>query len=999
VTQELRCAKCEAVNSPNLKFCESCGDPLPAAVAGDGQVDPIIGHLVGNRFVVLERIAQGGMGVVYRAEQTGIWRPVALKVLRSKLSRDPNLLERFRNEASLASKLTHPNTITVYDFGLIEDNGLYIAMEFVEGTDISREIERHGALGWPRVSRIAMQICGSLQDAHDHGIVHRDLKPENIMLTRRGLDTDVVKVLDFGIAKIMGNKDEEARPALTSGNQVFGTPEYMSPEQIRGDALDPGADIYALGVILYKMLSGRLPFEAPTSLALLAKHLSEAPAPLRAGFSCPSLPLELTLLVETMLAKDRDNRPQSMRAVSLALRSVLKFASRESTLAPTSRPAPSRNVPPPLPSSTRNLRSDSIEDLPTLGPSSAWDAPLEKEDEPDILSETPLEQTKPDRPSKLRPLLSPEPTPVKSITLADGLIPPYRLAQSTVEARTALPPQSRENLAFEGALQALEAELSVSAKTDGAHKEDSSPGLAKTELKGPGRREEFLHELIEAMRKKRDFPAMAAHITELKSKTGREDVSARQLATIILKDYGLTSKLLRLVNSPFYGSHRGRVATVSRAVVIMGFEEVRQMAMGLMMFEQAPHEDMDQARHLLESSVRSMASGIVARSVAKQLGVAEEEEAFVCSMFHDLGKLLTGYYFPARAKEITRLIRTKEHTEASAAMKVLGLSYEELGQIVARRWDLPDQIPRAMSALPKGKVPKSTSRQAKLRDIAGLSNELVDIISRDAPLERKKALQRFAHRFEDSLKITEKQLDAVLAESTKEIVETSRSMPVPTGRGSFLRQLVRWTGLENLLPPPKEKEVIDLKSFLPPDVAPLPSAEEKSEQESILVQGVEEIEHALSASTYDFNSLVLMIVETMYRGLGLSRVLLCINDPRTGVMSARTGLGDGVEAMIPLFRFRPRRATDAFNTALSRGADIILDNSSGKGFEEKLPEWYRQFQAPQAVVLLPIMLKSFPIALLYGDALTPGTTIDRALLAHLDKLRAQAARALSEKRA
>ncbi|MCU0663982.1 MAG: protein kinase, partial [Myxococcota bacterium] len=627
MTAELRCAKCAAVNPKEVRFCGSCGEPISSAHSDSIPADPIIGHLVGNRFVVLERIAQGGMGVVYRAEQTGIWRPVALKVLRSKLSRDKTLLERFRNEASLASKLAHPNTITIYDFGLIEDNGLYIAMEYVEGTDIAREIERNGALHWPRACRIAIQICGSLQDAHDHGIVHRDLKPENVMLTRRGLDTDVVKVLDFGIAKIMGNDENAARPALTAGNQVFGTPEYMSPEQIRGDALDPGADIYALGVILFKMLSGGLPFEAPTPLAMLAKHLSEQPAALHAGPSCPDLPLELTFLVSAMLEKDRVKRPQSMMAVSSALRSTLKLAPRDSTIAPSHRPQEPKLLPPPLPPSTVNLRPVSIEDLPTVGPRAAWDASPAEDIE--VLSEKALEQTRPNKPLQAQPQLSIPPTPIKSITLADGLIPPYRLAKTNVDERTALPPQSRENLAFEGALQSLEAELSVT----GGKKKDPVQGAAKTDAKGPGRREEFLRELVDVMRKKRDFPAMASHITELKSKTGRDDVSARQLANIILKDYGLTSKLLRLVNSPFYGSHRGRVSTVSRAVVIMGFDEVRQMAMGLMMFEQAPHDDMDQARELLESSVRSMASGIVARSVAKQLGGIEEEEAFVCSMF------------------------------------------------------------------------------------------------------------------------------------------------------------------------------------------------------------------------------------------------------------------------------------------------------------------------------------------------------------------------------
>lgn len=324
-SKQSTCPKCQTANPPDRRFCDGCGSLLVGSSRKD-RADGLIGTIVGNRFTIIEKIGQGGMGVVYRGEQTGMGRAVALKVLRPRFSNEPKLLERFRNEASTASRLSHPNTIEIYDFGVTEGGRLYIAMELVEGTNLDDAIRNGGSLDWQRTCLIGAQICGSLEEAHSHNIVHRDLKPENIMLTQRGEERDVVKVLDFGIAKILANEGMTGGLALTAGSEFFGTPEYMAPEQIRREPIDHRTDVYALGVILYRMLTGSLPFSADTPLALLAMHLTEPPIPLENHNVAAEIPGDLKALVLGALAKDRNSRPASMRIIGEQLRRVANLS-------------------------------------------------------------------------------------------------------------------------------------------------------------------------------------------------------------------------------------------------------------------------------------------------------------------------------------------------------------------------------------------------------------------------------------------------------------------------------------------------------------------------------------------------------------------------------------------------------------------------------------------------------------------------------------------------
>jgi serine/threonine protein kinase len=274
---------------------------------GARSVDPMIGRLVNANFRVLKLIGMGAMGHVYQAEQMSLGKMVAIKILRNELMSDEKLIKRFELEAKNASSLNHPNSIQIIDFGRDRDM-LFIAMELLRGVDLGQLIQREGALPYARVARIVDQVLAALDEAHAQGIIHRDLKPGNIMLVSRRGDVDFVKVCDFGIAKCQTSREGIG---LTMKGLVCGTPEYMSPEQARGEEVDGRSDLYALGVILYQLVTGELPFTASSPVGILSKHLAEPPQPPSLRRPGLGLPPAFEGAILRALAKNPADRPQT----------------------------------------------------------------------------------------------------------------------------------------------------------------------------------------------------------------------------------------------------------------------------------------------------------------------------------------------------------------------------------------------------------------------------------------------------------------------------------------------------------------------------------------------------------------------------------------------------------------------------------------------------------------------------------------------------------------
>jgi eukaryotic-like serine/threonine-protein kinase len=302
----LICPSCSADAGDVSKYCPSCG----ATIVRASGADDYVGKILAKKYRVEEMIGEGGMGKVYRARQLALDKPVVLKVLRHSLLSDERTVARFQREARAASRLNHPNSISVLDFGQNDDGAMYIAMELVSGRDLHHILSREWPLPESRIVRIVSQVLSALSDAHGAGVIHRDLKPENIMVEQRRNEPDFVKVLDFGIAKIQDNAGEEG-PALTRAGFVCGTPEYMSPEQARGATLDPRSDLYAVGVILYQLSSGVLPFESDSAVGFATKHLTEEPIPPSRRRSEARISPAMERLILRALSKNPNDRPQT----------------------------------------------------------------------------------------------------------------------------------------------------------------------------------------------------------------------------------------------------------------------------------------------------------------------------------------------------------------------------------------------------------------------------------------------------------------------------------------------------------------------------------------------------------------------------------------------------------------------------------------------------------------------------------------------------------------
>src|SRR5574337_543530 len=285
------CPICRTQCEEGVPLCPLDGTALPASTGP-------IGLILGDRYRLLSRIGEGGMGTVYLAEHVALGKRVAVKVLRPEYSRDEELSRRFEQEARAASQIGHQNIVDVVDFGRTPGGSLYFVMEALEGESLARLIHREGALPLQRALRVLAQICQALGAAHARGVVHRDLKPENVLLVPRDDGGDLVKVLDFGISKTHG-VPEGGR--ITRAGSIIGTPEYMAPEQAMAGPVDHRCDVYAFGVLAYEMLTGTLPFQGETQLATLLKHQGEPPQP--PSLRRPDLPPEVDALVLRALVK------------------------------------------------------------------------------------------------------------------------------------------------------------------------------------------------------------------------------------------------------------------------------------------------------------------------------------------------------------------------------------------------------------------------------------------------------------------------------------------------------------------------------------------------------------------------------------------------------------------------------------------------------------------------------------------------------------------------
>jgi serine/threonine protein kinase len=333
------CPHCGApCDDAETRYCGRCGtevrrpgrdDPALSRTSPSGvhdysdRSDPLIGRVIDGRYRVQARIGQGGMGVVYRVEHVAMGKVAALKMLHPSLSQEAEVVRRFRREAEAVSRLSHPNTVQVFDFGQA-DGSMYLVMELVRGEDLGAILRRDGPFAWKRLGPILTQVLDALAEAHELGVIHRDLKPENLLVSRARDGRDLVKVLDFGLAKL---RDVEELNAVTGRGTVIGTPYYMSPEQIRAEDLDARSDLYSLGAVAYRSLTGEHPFAAATPVAVLTQHLTTHLERPRARAPEREIPQAADAIVVKAMEKKQGDRYQSAEEMKKAIEAASSAAS------------------------------------------------------------------------------------------------------------------------------------------------------------------------------------------------------------------------------------------------------------------------------------------------------------------------------------------------------------------------------------------------------------------------------------------------------------------------------------------------------------------------------------------------------------------------------------------------------------------------------------------------------------------------------------------------
>ncbi|MBI4984904.1 MAG: HDOD domain-containing protein [Rhodocyclales bacterium] len=514
--------------------------------------------------------------------------------------------------------------------------------------------------------------------------------------------------------------------------------------------------------------------------------------------------------------------------------------------------------------------------------------------------------------------------------------------------------------------------------------------------------------LLRRMRHKSDFPALSDSVSAINKLAVSEKESINKLSNTILKDYALTNKILRLVNSAFYRQvGGGTISTVSRAVIVLGFDAVRNIAITVLLFEHL--QDKGNARELKEGFLRSNLAGLLGRDASRNIMAREAEEAFICSMFHNLGQLLAQYYFPEEVEAIRNLMQVKQLPERTASAQVLGLSFEDLGIGIAKNWGFPPGIINSMEQLPEGQLRKPSTHDEMLRVVAGFSNEVCNLIASGAPEERGKNLRNISERFAASLHFSEKQLQATVEQSFNELREVASILRVNLKQSPFARQVKAFSGASEE-PAAAAGAATDpaMTALADTVLNSVPVYEDEAEADTagaaavaddaqaILSAGIQDISNSL-VDDFALNDILRIILETMYRSMGFHRVLLCLKDVKTGTMSGRFGFGPEATELARGFRFPLAYEPDVFHLATQKSVDILISDVDDPKIATRIPKWYRDKITAKTFILFPLTLKSNPVALIYCDKDKAGTiVIPEKELSLLKTLRNQALLAIKQ---
>ena len=783
-----------------------------------------------GRFPVKGILGRGGQGIVYLGVDPTLKRKVAIKTLLPVPGADSDFdKQALLDEALTVSKLQHPNIVSVFEAGQLSGKP-YLVYEYVDGQTLAKILKDEGEMPILDGLRLIIQLLDGIHYAHTQKVTHYDLKPSNLMIQSDGK----LRIMDFGLSGILGSE-------VSSTQEVWGSPQYMAPENFSADPVGPWSDIYSIGIILYEMLTGKPVFQSNDSMSLLYKisHLEILP-PSRKNSGIDGKLDDIILKSLSKNSKKRyGNAGEMQGSISKYLRTLESFSKR-------------------------------------------GDAP-----------------------------------------------------------------------------------------------------------KGESSTLDFL---IRRMKHKSDFPATSYNISEInKMAATRSEATASGLANIILRDYSLTTKILKLVNSSFYGQYGGKISTVSRAVVILGFEQIRMIALGLILFDHLQNDS--KTNDLKEEAISSLMGGLLAKNIAEGIPMIESEEAFVCSMFHNLGRLLVIYYF-GEEFELVKIAQSKKGLDENAAAKsILGLSFEEIGIGIAKYWHFPTRILHSMQGYQSAKVGRPLSKEDNLRAVSGFSNAICEAIMKADPENRESALTSVMDKFKNGVPVSEESIPELMSKVLVDVENQADVFKVEKTSSPFMSKLTQWTRA-NLGDDEDESEVDASDALIQADTSD--EAVGKQDSQSVLLNGIQDITNAILEGTA-INDILVMVIETMYRGFGFNRVMLCIIDPRAHLVSARFGFGKDIDEIMPRFKFKLiKEANDPFHKAVFTGKDIAVDDLFDQKNAGVMPDWYKKLVSAQAAVVYPIMINKKAMGFLYGDREEESSAINDGQKSSLGTLRNQAILAIKQ---
>ena len=495
--------------------------------------------------------------------------------------------------------------------------------------------------------------------------------------------------------------------------------------------------------------------------------------------------------------------------------------------------------------------------------------------------------------------------------------------------------------------------------------------------------------LLRRMRHKKDFPVFSHTISVLNQASNSDTESLTTVSNAILKDYSLTNKVLRLVNSAHYDRGGDKISTISRAVVMLGINPVRSIATGLMLFEHM--QNKLQSSRLKESAVQALFSGLLANSLARILGISDHEEAFLCALLQQLGKMLVRFYLHDEAQAIDKLMLQQDCSEAVAVTRVLGISYASLGMSVAREWGFPRSIIDSMRPLDFDHLQEDGT--AELQLIAQFSNALAACLT--LPLEQQaQPIKKLSAQFSAVLDIDDNQISELLENCHRELARYARLIQFDLDKSLYYQKISRSGDQEETeqLPNSIQEDkygISDSVEILVEQADPTERSIDKA-----LTDGIQDITDTLTGD-YDLNQILQMIMETIYRALSGSRVVLCLKDSKTDCIRARFGYGEDIEKFISHFSLPLHDQSDVFHVVLKNNVDIRIENTCDEKIRDRIPTWYHQNIGARSFTIFPVVIKETPIALIYIDHVNAEPTrITDAQLGLLKTLRNQAILAL-----